>query len=138
MNLLRKILFREKPPVRTAYVDVSPTPAVQETETGPVEEPFQIIEPSAVQAGAAKEMLIVDVRTAREYDRRHLPGAMLIPLQDLPRRLGELDPNRTILVYCERGIRSENACMLLAENGFKRLYHMSGGLASYQGDCAST
>ncbi len=46
-----------------------------------------------------KEYNLVDVRTPKEYERRHLPGARLIPLGDLPKRLHELDPDKPTIVY---------------------------------------
>ena len=42
---------------------------------------------------------LVDVRQPKEYEQGHLPGAQLIPLGELPNRLGELDPNKTTIVY---------------------------------------
>jgi rhodanese-related sulfurtransferase len=45
------------------------------------------------------EYNLVDVRTPREYEKGHLPGARLIPLGELENRLGELDPDRLTLVY---------------------------------------
>jgi rhodanese-related sulfurtransferase len=42
---------------------------------------------------------LVDVRQPKEYERAHLPGARLIPLADLPDRLGELDPSKPTIAY---------------------------------------
>jgi len=42
---------------------------------------------------------LVDVRQPKEYEESHLPGAQLIPLGELPNRLGELDPNKPTIVY---------------------------------------
>jgi rhodanese-related sulfurtransferase len=42
---------------------------------------------------------LVDVRQPEEYEIRHLPGAQLIPIGELPNRLGELDPNKPTIVY---------------------------------------
>ena len=42
---------------------------------------------------------LVDVRQPKEYERGHIPGARLIPLADLPDRLGELDPDRSTIAY---------------------------------------
>lgn len=45
------------------------------------------------------ELTILDVRQPTEYEQGHIPGATLIPLPDLGKRLGELAPDKTILVY---------------------------------------
>ncbi len=42
---------------------------------------------------------LVDVRTPKEYEKGHLPGARLIPVGELPDRLSELDPKKTTIVY---------------------------------------
>ena len=46
-----------------------------------------------------KEYNLVDVRTPKEYEGGHLPGAQLIPVGDLSKRLHELDPNKPTIVY---------------------------------------
>jgi len=45
------------------------------------------------------EYNLVDVRQPEEYEQGHLPGAQLIPVGELPNRLGELDPNKPTIVY---------------------------------------
>lgn len=109
----------------------------QQVEAAPLSLPFQVLEPQQVRDGVAGDMLILDVRTSREYQTRRLAGARHIPLAELHRRLGELDRGRPIMVYCEHGVRSQTACMLLAENGFEQLFHMEGGLSLYRGKCES-
>ena len=42
---------------------------------------------------------LIDVRQPKEYEEEHLPGARLIPLGDLPKRLSELDPGKPTIVY---------------------------------------
>ena len=44
--------------------------------------------------------LFIDVRGASSYEQSHIPGAVLIPLIDLPNRLAELDPSGWIITYC--------------------------------------
>jgi len=46
-----------------------------------------------------EEYNLVDVRQPEEYEQGHLPGARLIPVGELPNRLGELDPNKPTIVY---------------------------------------
>ena len=45
------------------------------------------------------EYNLVDVRTPKEYERGHLPGALLIPVAEVANRLSEIDPNRPTIVY---------------------------------------
>lgn len=67
-----------------------------------------------VQAGA----LLLDVRTAAEFSAGAIPGAKNIPLQVLGSRLGELDKERPIVVYCASGMRSASALATLKQRGF--------------------
>ena len=45
------------------------------------------------------EYNLVDVRTPKEYEEGHVPGAILIPVGELPDRLAELDAGKTTIVY---------------------------------------
>lgn len=80
-----------------------------------------------------KTMRILDVRTEPEYQSHRLPGSVLIPVQELDRRLAELDRNANWLVHCEHGRRSLFACEMLAQAGFKKLANLRGGLAYWAG-----
>jgi len=86
----------------------------------------------------AKEMIdidpslvILDVRTEEEYAKGHIEGAINIPLEELEQRLDELDRERAILVYCWSGVRSERACEMLIESGFRKVYNMEGGISAW-------
>ena len=76
-------------------------------------------------------LVILDVRTAQEYAQGHVKGAINIPLSDLPGRIGELDRNRPILVYCQTGVRSAQASTILVNSGFTQVYDMEGGLNAW-------
>lgn len=87
----------------------------------------------------AKEMIdgggvfILDVRTREEYDAGHIRGSTLIPVQVLKERLGEVPKDKKILVYCRTGHRSAQASEILADNGFKEIYNMKGGIVDWTG-----
>jgi rhodanese-related sulfurtransferase len=78
------------------------------------------------------ETLILDVRTPEEFTGPlgHLKGAKLIPVQELGKRLGELEKYRDkkILVICRSGYRSRNAARFLVENGFKDVINVGPGM----------
>jgi rhodanese-related sulfurtransferase len=87
----------------------------------------------AVQLISQGEVFVLDVRSEREYQHHRIPGAALIPLPQLTERYKELNPARSIVVVCEHGMRSAQACRVLSGAGFKNLYNLSGGMASYPG-----
>ncbi|MBI5558122.1 MAG: DUF664 domain-containing protein [Deltaproteobacteria bacterium] len=76
---------------------------------------------------------LLDVRQLREYQRTHLPGAILIPLLDLLARIAELDPRLPTLVYCYNGVRSRAACQLLRSRGFQEVINITGGIRAWNG-----
>ena len=73
----------------------------------------------------------IDVREPNEYQIASIPGAKLIPLGDLPTRVGELDPNTEVVVHCRSGARSAKACDFLRQAGFKNAKNMLGGILAW-------
>ena len=90
-----------------------------------------------IEHKAPQEYCLLDVRQKSEYERGHLPGARLVPLGELQRRIPELDPGRTYIVYCRTGSRSVSGAGLLLGAGFKNILNMSGGIVRYNGSVAS-
>lgn len=76
---------------------------------------------------------LLDVRQPKEYEEGHLAGAILIPLKELPGRLGELEKEKPVIVYCAIGGRSKAAAQLLAGKDFASVYNMAGGIKAWQG-----
>ena len=70
---------------------------------------------------------LVDVRTPEEYAAGTLPGAVNIPVDELRQRLGELDPNQEILVFCKVGQRGFVAQRILHQHGFGHVRNLKGG-----------
>ena len=84
---------------------------------------------------AEKNYLLVDVRTSKEYEKRHIPNAILVPIEELREgKFGALpDKNRALLIYCWTGRRAEDAAEILVKNGYTRVYEI-GGLVDWTGD----
>jgi rhodanese-related sulfurtransferase len=83
--------------------------------------------------GDHPNLFVLDVRTKGEYDSGHIYGATLIPVAELPARIGELASRKydPILVYCGSGGRSQTASGILDSNGFTEVYNMLGGIAAW-------
>ena len=52
-----------------------------------------------IASASSDEIILLDVRQPNEYKQSHIPGATLIPLPELSNRLGEIDPQKPVLVY---------------------------------------
>lgn len=77
--------------------------------------------------------LLLDVRTSNEYSRGYIKGAVLIPLQELQDRAGELEQyqNQPILIYCATGNRSTTASKILLDQGYKDVMNMRMGIMGW-------
>jgi rhodanese-related sulfurtransferase len=74
---------------------------------------------------------LVDVRTDPEVARGLIAGSKHIPLNQLPGRYQELDPQGSLVVYCQSGARSAQACAWLAERGFEHVHNLQGGILAW-------
>ena len=77
-----------------------------------------------------EDIFILDVREPHEYQICNLNGH-LIPLGDLPKRMGELDASREIVAHCKMGGRSAKAVALLKQAGFNRVSNLTGGITAW-------
>ena len=75
--------------------------------------------------------LIIDVREPWEYDIAHLAQAVHIPMNAIPQRLAELDPQAEIVVQCHHGGRSWSVASYLLQNGFTNVHNLSGGIDAW-------
>lgn len=78
----------------------------------------------------ADHTILVDVRTEKEHQNGHIPGSILIPVDELRDRLDELDKSKEIWVYCQVGLRGYTASRILAQKGFKAR-NLLGGYKTY-------
>ena len=77
------------------------------------------------------DLQIIDVRMEGEWEANHIPGAVFVPLTELPQLLGEIDPSRPTVVVCGSGYRSSIASAFLESRGVKRLANTVGGMAAW-------
>jgi len=73
---------------------------------------------------------VLDVREPSEYVQGHVPGARLVPLDSVPRRLHELPARRPVYVVCASGNRSARATRLLRDAGWEA-YSLGGGTSGW-------
>jgi NADPH-dependent 2,4-dienoyl-CoA reductase/sulfur reductase-like enzyme/rhodanese-related sulfurtransferase len=82
--------------------------------------------------GRGDDFVLLDTRTARELKKTGvIPGARHIHIDDLRDRIGELEPEKEIILYCAVGLRSYVGHRLLDMKGFKKLKTLTGGINSW-------
>lgn len=77
------------------------------------------------------EVCLVDVRTPEEYALGTIDGAVNIPLDDLRGRLGEIDRDSNVIVFCAVGLRGYLAQRILLGRGYRRVRNLAGGYKTY-------
>ena len=79
-------------------------------------------------------LVLVDVRESFERDIADLPeqGQHRIPMREVPERLGELDPDEPIVVYCRTGGRSGRIVEFLRASGFSNVLNLKGGVMGWR------
>lgn len=84
-----------------------------------------------------KDYLLVDVREPDEYQKEHIPGAILVPLMDLVRDHVKLDLPEHTFFYCHSGARSVRAAQVVMgrqSGSAGKIYSVAGGIISWRGD----
>jgi rhodanese-related sulfurtransferase len=83
---------------------------------------------------ADKKNVVLDVRTKKEFEEGHMPGAVNIDVNaaDFQEKVAKLDKSKTYLVHCAAGRRSVKACEKLGTLSFPKLYNLEGGFGAWQ------
>lgn len=90
---------------------------------------MDIITPEEFVNYDKKDSIILDVRSDMEYNNGHIEGAINIPVDDLRKKLNELDKDREIIAYCQVGLRGYIASRILSQYGYK-VKNITGGYKS--------
>lgn len=77
-----------------------------------------------------EDFIVLDVRTPEQYKAKHIKGAINIPLEMLHEKMNELSREKQIIVYCNSGVSSNIAQNILQQNGFRKVYNLSGGISN--------
>lgn len=77
------------------------------------------------------DVVLIDVREPHEWEINRIPGAHLIPMNDVPSRISEIPQSGNVLVYCKVGARSAEVLKFLHQVGLTNTKHLAGGIESY-------
>jgi adenylyltransferase/sulfurtransferase len=102
----------------------------QETPVNQTGTPEISVEELKQKLDAKEDIFILDVREPHEYQICNLNG-YLIPLNDLPKRVSELDPAKEMVVHCRSGVRSGRAVAFLRQAGFTKVTNLAGGILAW-------
>jgi adenylyltransferase/sulfurtransferase len=101
--------------------------------TAPPAEASMEIEARTLEAElrAGKPLVLVDVREPFEWEICRIPGSVLMPLRDVPRRFAELDRGAAVVTVCHTGVRSLDAAHFLRSQGVVKARSLRGGVAAW-------
>ena len=86
---------------------------------------------------AGEEAYILDVREPWEYKIAQI-GGMLIPQNEVPKRLSEIDREREVVVHCHAGVRSQRIAEFLKQSGYPRVANLAGGIQAWSSEIDPT
>ena len=86
---------------------------------------------------AGEQVQLLDVREAYEYQIANI-GGTLIPLNEVPQRLAELDREREVVVMCRSGARSQRVAEFLQQAGYAKVANLSGGILAWSAEIDAT
>ncbi|TAK87917.1 MAG: sulfurtransferase [Betaproteobacteria bacterium] len=96
---------------------------------------MQQITPAQLAAWLAdtnrEKPMLLDVREPWEYQRARIEGSQLVPMREVPGRVGELDSSREVVAICHHGGRSMQVALFLEKQGFTRLHNLVGGIDAW-------
>jgi rhodanese-related sulfurtransferase len=75
--------------------------------------------------------VLLDVREPWEYEKARIEGATLMPMRELPSRVGQIDEDKEVVAICHHGGRSMQVAMFLEKQGFKRVHNLVGGIDAW-------
>jgi rhodanese-related sulfurtransferase len=97
----------------------------------PLNLPVDIDVSAVEQLRSRDDVVLIDVRKDFEYIAGHIPGAVLIPLGQIPDRLDEIPQDKTVVAVCRSGNRSSQATNFLRQQGFDNIHNMQGGMIAW-------
>ncbi|HET6563235.1 MAG TPA: rhodanese-like domain-containing protein [Marmoricola sp.] len=88
------------------------------------------VDVEGLESALADGAVLVDVRQPQEYAEAHVPGAVLVPMQELVSRIGELDKEQPVYLICRVGSRSAAVAEFLVAQGYDAV-NVAGGTADW-------
>ena len=100
---------------------------------------YRNLSPAEARESIAKRsgdpgFVLLDVRTPKEFDAERIAGAVMVDYLSpaFREQVGKFDRNKTYLVYCRTGRRTEGALKVMRELGFASLFHLEGGITKWK------
>ena len=90
---------------------------------------YETIDSNVATTLIEQDAVVIDVRTADEYNSGHIDGSINIPVDNISTI--DYDKDTLIIVYCASGMRSSNAAKTLVDLGYTKVHNLDGGLINW-------
>ncbi len=108
-----------------------PTPVIEEDEAARLSNMERTAQEVKERIDAGEPVVLLDVRQPFETAGGIIPGAILIPLNELPKRWQEIKDRDELVIYCAAGMRSFQAAAFLRDQGIQNAISMEGGISAW-------
>lgn len=81
---------------------------------------------------SGEDVTVIDSRVNRQYEEAHVENAINIPHAQVRNKIDELDKEKVVVTYCNKGVTGNAVQNILINNGFKKVYNISGGHKNYK------
>jgi len=78
------------------------------------------------------DVVILDVREQDEWNAGRIPGALFIPMGEIPARIQEIPSDKTVIIQCRSGNRSSQVTDYLLKQGMTNVHNLDGGINAWQ------
>ena len=92
---------------------------------------IEVADLSAMLKTDTHHVQLVDIRNPSELVKGVIPGAENIPMNQLPFRLEKFNTDQLLVLYCQVGARSAQACSFLSANGYDNVHSLRGGILAW-------
>ena len=75
--------------------------------------------------------VLLDVREPWEFERARIDGAQLVPMREVPGRLGEIEQGKPVVAICHHGGRSMQIALFLEKAGYNNVHNLVGGVDAW-------
>ncbi len=115
-----------------AAAPVAEAPAAPVAEVDLSALPVNISVDEAYALSSNPDVYMLDVREQEEFDEKHIPDINLLPMSTLQSRVDEIPTDKTVVVTCRSGNRSDQVTQWLRANGFDNVHNMTGGINDWE------
>lgn len=96
------------------------------------------VEQALIDYYSRNNILLMDLRTPREYEEFHVPGSILLPLEELASRFHEIPKDKTVYLICRTGNRTLQGMRFLLTKKYSNVYNVLNGIVAWEGPLEGT